>query len=88
MDAPTDPQKLTRLKAMVAEITHCLRRMDDEREQMKEIVKVAAEEFGIKKGMVTKIARTMYKHNYADVQQEHEEFELLYESVVDANDRP
>lgn len=76
-------KKLQQLKAMVGEITHCYSRMDSEREQVKEIVKAASDTFGIKKVMVTKIARTMYKHNYADVQAEHEEFELLYESVVD-----
>ena len=66
-EAPTDPRKLSQLKAMIGEITQSYLRMDEEREHVKEIVKAAADEFGIKKGMISKIARTMYKHNYADV---------------------
>ncbi len=83
-DAPTDPAKLSQLKAMIGEITHCFQRIDSEREQIKDIVAAASETFGIKKPMVNKIAKTMYKHNYADVQAEHEEFEQLYESVVES----
>lgn len=81
-DAPTDPNKVKQLKQMIAEITHCYSRMDSEREQAKEIAAAAAETFGIEKKMVNKIARTMYKHNYASLQQENEEFEQLYESIV------
>ena len=87
-DAPTEPKKLQQLKAMIAEITYAYRDMDDKREQVKEIVKAASDEFSIKKTLITKIARTMYKHNYADIQAEQEEFELLYESVVDAQATP
>jgi len=29
------------------------------------------------------MARTMFKHNYADLQQESEHFEFLYEAVVE-----
>lgn len=81
-DVPTDPKKLEQLKAMIVEMTHSFSKIDSEREHSKEIASAAAETFTIPKKMVNKIARTMYKHNYSDLQQENEQFELLYESVV------
>lgn len=84
-DVPTDPKKLEQLKAMIAEMTHSLSRIDGEKEQMKEIAEAASETFGVEKKMVNKIARTMYKANYASLQQENEEFEQLYESITGRN---
>lgn len=81
-EAPTDPKKLEQLKAMIVEMTHTFSKIDSEREHAKEIASAAAETFAIPKKMVNKIARTMYKHNYTDLQQENEQFELLYESVA------
>lgn len=71
------------LKGMLAEITNCLARMDAEKEHMSEIAGEAQKKFVIKKSLVNKLARTMYKHNYADVQSENEHFEYLYESVAE-----
>lgn len=79
---PTGPEK-QEFKLMLGEITQCLRRMDDERDQIKEIVKVASEKYDIKGKLIRKVANTMYKHNYADVVSEHEHFEHLYESMVE-----
>ncbi len=71
------------LKAMVVEMTISLERIDGEKQQMKDIAEAAEEKFGIKKKYIAKMARTMFKHNYADLQAENESFELLYESVVE-----
>lgn len=71
------------LKSMIVEMTHCLERIDGEKEQMKDIAEAAEEKFSIKKKYISKMARTMYKHNYADLQQESEHFEFLYEAVVE-----
>lgn len=70
-------------KTMLAEMTKCMQRMDDERENMKDIAKAAEDKFGIKTKIVRKLATTMYKHNYADVQAENEHFEYLYEALVE-----
>lgn len=76
----TDKQKL---KEMIGEITKCMLRIDAEREAMKEIIKDAADRYKIDKKLVRRIASTMYRSNYADVQAEHEEFETLYETIVE-----
>lgn len=80
---PSDPNDRKKLKTMLAEMTHCLQRADSEREAMKEIANEAAEQFDIPKKIVNKLARTMYKRNYADLAAENADFELLYESLVE-----
>lgn len=72
-----------KLKAMLVEMTNCLQRADDERESLKEIAENAEETFGVKKKLVAKLARTMYKHDYEDLQEENRHFEFLYESLVE-----
>jgi len=73
------------LKAMIVEMTNSLERIDGEKEHMKDIAEIAEDKFAIKKKFINKMARTMFKHNYADLQSENESFELLYESVVESN---
>jgi hypothetical protein len=83
LPVPTNDKDRQRLKQALAEITACMQRMDDEREHIKDITKMVEEEFEIKAKVTRKLASTMYKHNYADVQAEHEHFEFLYESLVE-----
>lgn len=80
---PTSSKERDELKAMLVSITNCLRNIDDEREQIKDICAAAEEKFGVKKKLVRKLATTMYKHNYADLQAENEHFEFLYEALVE-----
>lgn len=80
---PTNEKDRQKFKQALAEITACMQRMDDEREHIKDITKMVEEEFEIKAKVTRKLASTMYKHNYADVQAENEHFEFLYESVVE-----
>lgn len=83
MTIPSNPKDRQELKAMLAEMTKCMQRMDDERESLGDIAKAAEEKFGIKKKVIRKLANTMYKHNYADLQAENEHFEVLYETLVE-----
>lgn len=83
MPIPSTKNDKQKLKEMIGEITKCMLRIDSEREAMKEIIKDASERYELSKKMVRKVASTMYKHDYADVQQENEEFELLYETIVE-----
>lgn len=80
---PTNPADRAELKTMLAEMTNAMRRIDDEREQIKDIAAAAEEKFEIPKKLVRKLATTMYKHNYADLQSENEHFEFLYEALVE-----
>lgn len=74
--------ELKEIKSMIVEITNCLSRIDGEREQIKDIASAVEDKFNIKKKLVNKVARTMYKHNYADLQTENKHFEFLFEAVA------
>jgi len=71
------------MKNMIVEMTNCLERIAAEQDQMKEIAADAESKFNIKKKIVKRMAKTMYKSNYSDLQKETEHFELLYEAVVE-----
>ena len=71
------------MKSMLIEMTNCMRRIDDEREQMKDIAKAVEEKFEIKSKIFRKLASTMYKHSYQNVMEENEHFQFLYESLVE-----
>lgn len=82
-DVPSSPSDRQKFKLMLVEMTKCMQKIDDEKESIKEIANSAQEQFSVKKKLVTKLARTMYKHNYADLQAENEHFETLYETLVE-----
>ena len=83
MDQVLNPKDMQALKVMIVEMTKCLQTIDGEREQMKEIAEAAEDKFGIKRKYINKVARVMFKHNYADLQSENEHFEDLYETVAE-----
>ena len=80
---PSSPEDRKKLKTMLVEMTHCLQRADNERESMKEIASEIEEQFNISKKIANKLARTMYKRNYSDLQAENEHFEFLYETLIE-----
>ena len=82
-DLPINPEDRKKLKAMIVEMTNVLSRIESEKEHMSEISDAVKEELGIQKKITNKLARTMFKNNYADLQSENEHFEFLYESLVD-----
>ena len=83
VSVPSNPEDVLKLKTMLVEATHCMQRMDDERESIKDIIGDAFANFDIPKKALKKLATTMYKRNYADVQAENEDFEYLYEALVE-----
>jgi hypothetical protein len=83
-DEPTiNAKERQEFKLMLVEMTKVLQANDDNREALKDIAAAAEEKFGIKKKLVSKLAKTMYKHNYADLQSENEHFSYLYESLIE-----
>lgn len=83
MPLPSSPEDRKKLKMLIGEITTCMLRADAEREAIKETVDAASKQFDIEKKVIRKIATTMYKHNYEDVVQENQEFEELYETLIE-----
>lgn len=79
-----NPEKLKEFKQTLVTVTHYLQIIDDQKETIKETVEEASKSFGIDKRIVRKLANTMFKHNYADIQEENEHFEYLYEAMIGA----
>lgn len=78
-----NPKERQELKTMLVEMTKLMQMSDDNKEALKDICATAEEKFNIKKKHIAKLARTMYKHNYADLMVENEHFEFLYEAIIE-----
>lgn len=78
----TNPEELKKFKQMLVTITHYLQIIEDQREAIKETISEAATTFSVDKAIIRKLANVMFKHNYADIQEENNHFELLYEALV------
>jgi len=83
MTIVVNPDDRRAMKALIVEMTICLQKIEAQREAMKDIATRAEDEFSIKKKFVNKMARTMFKNSYVDLQSENEAFEYLYESVIE-----
>jgi len=60
-----------------------MQQIDDAREAIKETIADLSGATGIDKKQIKKLATTMYKHNYATLQEENRHFEALYETLVE-----
>jgi ribosome-binding protein aMBF1 (putative translation factor) len=72
-----------RFKSALAVLTQYYQEIDDARDGCKETVADLAAEYGLDKSLISKIARTMYKHAYTDILEENRHFEIIYETVVE-----
>lgn len=80
---PSNPVDRKKLKQILVEMTNCMQRADLEKESMKELASDAERQFEIPKKLIKKLATTMYKRSYATLSQEQEDFERLYEVLVE-----
>ncbi len=76
------PEDRKSIKDMVVELTICLEKIDKQKQHMKDIGEVAKDKFAMKPATLNKMAKTMYKESFADLQAENEAFAFLYEAVV------
>ena len=79
---PSNPADRQKLRQLLNEVDTCLTLIDAQRETMKEIVEDASEQFDLPKKFLTRIARTMHKHNYSETVSADETFQLLYEGIL------
>lgn len=80
---PSNPADRLKLKNQLAEGTYCLERAAAERDALKSIVNAIEEDFEIPKKVVNRLIKTMYKRDFAKEVAEHEDFEALYETIVE-----
>lgn len=79
----TNPADKKRIKDALFEISGSLTRMDAERELIKDIINDLADNFEMNKKTVRKIARAYHKQNFTQEVADSEEFQELYQSILD-----
>jgi len=77
----TDLRK--KFKAAISARTVLMRTADDHKDILRENLAEIAAEYKVDKKIVSKLARTMYKSNYADILEENRHFEQMYEQVIE-----
>ena len=83
LTAITDPGERKKLKTALSTLTHHFQAIDDQKEAIKETVDDISSSTGLDKKVLRKLAQTMYKRNYASLQEENRHFESLYETVIE-----
>lgn len=79
----SNPVDRKKIKDALQEISNSMTRMEAERDLIKDIVKEVSDNHQLPKKYVNKMARIFHKQNFQVTQQETEELEALYISVVD-----
>lgn len=79
---PSSTEDRKRLKIMLEETMACMQKIDMERENIKEIATEIKRLFEIKPSHTKKLAKTLYKRNFQDVQEDNSDFEALYETIT------
>lgn len=73
-----------KIKDALFEISGSYSRIEAERDLIKDIVQNLADDFELSKKQVNKIARAYHKNNYNQQVAESEEFQELYESLLES----
>jgi len=81
IDIEDAEQKLDMLN-VIKEISAELSKMDDSRDQIKEIIGAAAEAFTLPKPLIRKVARLYHKKNVADFENETSDIKNLYKAIT------
>ena len=79
---PSSPEDKKRIKDCVIEISNAKSMMDAQRDFIKEAINSCAEDVEIDKKHINALAKIYHKQSFATFQQQKEEIEDLYESIV------
>ena len=80
ISSPADRKKI---KDALVEISDSMLRISAERDLIKDIVKDISDNHKLPKKYINKMARIFHKQNFAITQQETDELESLYITIVD-----
>lgn len=81
----SSPADRLKIKKMLAEISGSMTRIDAERDLIRETIKDMSQQFQLSKRQLARMAKVYHKQNYNQEVAEHEEFESLYETIVQEN---
>jgi len=82
MNQISNPADRLKIKKMLAEISNSMTRVDAEKDLIRETIKDMSDQFQLSKKTLNKMARVYHKQNFQQEVAGHEEFEALYEQVV------
>lgn len=80
----SNPVDRKKIKDALQEISDSMTRIEAERDLIKDIVNDINDNFKLPKKYVNKMARIYHKQNFAKEQQETDELESLYLTIVDS----
>lgn len=83
----SNPADRKKIRDALEEISNSLTRCEAERDLIKQIKDDLAEEYELPKKTVAKLARVFHKRNFQEEQAAQDEFETLYEEIVNLNNR-
>jgi hypothetical protein len=82
MQQISNPADRTKIKKMLAEISGSMTRMGAERDLIRETIKEMSDQFQLPKRTLSRMAKVYHKQNFTQEVADHEEFETLYENIV------
>lgn len=82
---PSDPKTKQKIKNAVKEISNSFTRIQSENENVAAILARMKEECEIPSPILRKLARTFYNQNMQDQLSEFEDFEALYDVILQEN---
>ena len=82
MSQVSNPADREKIKKMLAEISGSMTRMEAERDLVRETIKDMSKQFNLPVKTLNRMAKVYHKQNYSQEIAEHEEFEELYETIV------
>jgi hypothetical protein len=82
MQQISNPTDRIKIKNMLAEISGSMARMSAERDLIRETIKEMSDQFQLPKRTLSRMAKVYHKQNFTQEVADHEEFETLYENIV------
>lgn len=80
---PSSPSDRKAIKDAMQEISHSLTRIEAERDLIKETVKDVCKKYSLPNRAFRKLASTYHKQNFSEEAASFEEFETLYDAIVE-----
>lgn len=78
---PSNPADRKKIRDLVFEMSGALQAIEDKRSFMKDVATAIQEEFEIPKKVTMKMARTVFKQNYREVEAEVDQFTTAFETL-------
>jgi hypothetical protein len=76
------PEDMKKLMGALKDMSNSMLRVEAERQLQKDVRNDICEELDLNKKVFTRLARTYHKQNYTEEVEINEEFEKIYEGVI------